>query len=753
MTYISYFRDYLENEGKRRAEVATKGPRKEMCFAKGKGVEGGFARRPLPFTIHSRTVNDVPVTGKFMQDFKVVVTGPAGEVPAELKNNQDGTFFCKYIAPVSGDYKVAIDLLGNEKKGESHGPIKGSVYSLVVREPSDPTKSWAEGPGLERTIEGRPALFTIHAIDKFGKGVPGDNVKVEVKLIEKAPDAPGGTGDVPAEVKDNGDGTYSARYDPKVPGKYRVDVTINDERIRDMPKDVICGRAVDASKSTAQGPGVTPGEPRVGLDAPFTVIARDKLGNKIPSGGSEVKVTITGPSGPVECDVKDDNSGVYQCNYVPPVPGDYVVDVKLEGQGVKDNPFRLNIKKPADPSKSYAEGPGLEHAFDNRPAKFKVYALDEDGKPVSGEPVAVTVKPKGGGDPKDVQITDNGDGTYDVAYIADKPGDYIIDTQIRGESIKDMPKQVHCYPGVDASKTIVEGPGVTGGFAERPLPFVIKSMDKEGKPVTVGGDDYKVQVTGPDGAPVPVDLKDNGDGTYNGVYTPKKPGDYKVMINVNRQKAPVGKSPYTAKVRPGASPLQSFAVGRGWQESYDCLPAKFTIHAKDIDGKPVPGEIVKVVMKNVTTPQTKAKLQKEIEEMDEYLRNRKVNKAKKLEAERKKRAEDSKREAEAKGESLPEIRIEAGGDVPVEVRDNGDGTYLAEYTAVEPGTYQIAVQVGPSAEHIKESPKTIPVHLAKPTVVFWKHTHAKQKEDLKELRKRLQDAEALLSKHGLSLDS
>lgn len=277
-------------------------------------------------------------------------------------------------------------------------------------------------------------------------------------------------------------------------------------------------------------------------------------------------------------------------------------------------------------------------------------------------------------------------------------------------------------------------------------------MDKEGKPVTVGGDDYKVNVTGPDGAPVPVDLKDNGDGTYNGVYTPKKPGDYKVMINVNRQKAPVGKSPYTAKVRPGASPGQSFAVGRGWVEAYDCLPAKFTIHAKDIDGKPVPGEIVKVVMKNVTSSSQKAKLQQELATMDEYLRNRKVNKAKKLEGERKKRAEDAKREADSKGEKVPEIRIEPGGDVPVEVRDNGDGTYSAEYTAVEPGTYQIAVQVGPAAEHIKESPKTVPVHLAKPTVVFWKHTHAKNKEDLKDLRKRLQEAEALLAKHGLSLE-
>jgi hypothetical protein len=212
MTYISCFRDYLLNESKRRGDIATKGPRANMCFAKGKGVEGGFARRPLPFTIHSRTVNDQPVVGKYMQDFKVVVTGPEGTVPNELKNNGDGTYFCKYSAPCGGDYKVAIDLLGNDKKGENHGPIKGSVYSLKIREPSDPSKSWAEGPGLEKAFDNKPALFTVHAIDKNGTPVPGDNVQVTVKQIE------GGSGDIPAEVKDNGDGTYSCRYDPKAPG-------------------------------------------------------------------------------------------------------------------------------------------------------------------------------------------------------------------------------------------------------------------------------------------------------------------------------------------------------------------------------------------------------------------------------------------------------------------------------------------------------------------------------------------------------
>jgi len=215
------------------------------------------------------------------------------------------------------------------------------------------------------------------------------------------------------------------------------------------------------------------------------------------------------------------------------------------------------------------------------------------------------------------------------------------------------------------------------------------------------------------------------------------------------KKKPVGKSPYTAKVRPGAHPASSVGIGRGWDEAYDCIPAKFTIHARDRDGNLVPGEIVKVVMKNVTTPQRKQQIAQEVQKMDPYMRKRKLQKADKIIAERKKQALESKREAEHKGQKLPDIRIENEGDVPVEVRDNGDGTYLAEYIAKEAGDYVISVLITPALAHIKESPKTVPVHLSKPKVVFWKHTHAKEKEDNAALRQRLQQYEAILSKNGL----
>jgi len=378
--------------------------------------------------------------------------------------------------------------------------------------------------------------------------------------------------------------------------------------------------------------------------------------------------------------------------------------------------------------------------------------LDKNGKPVAGENVEVKVVPKDGNGPEvQVNCHDNGDGTYDVAYMANQPGNYVIHTNIRGSPIKDMPKEVTCYPGIDASKSIVEGPGVTGGFVNTDLPFTIRGIDKDGNPVRAGGDEFKVNVDGPGGS-FPVDVKDNGDGTYTGSYRPNKPGNYKVMIHVNKQKNPVGKSPYTAKVRLGADPKQSFAVGRGWKEAWDCLPTKFTVHAKDAEGQPVWGETIHVVMKNVTPSDKKAKYQEDLDKMDDYLKKRKMGKLQKMEAERKKEIEKAQKESEAKGEKV-NAKIDEEGDIPVEIRDNGDGTYLVQYTAIIPGIYQTTVTVGETRDNIKESPKDIPVYLSKPTIVFWKHTHAQNKKEFQANKERLAQAEALLAKHGLSLQS
>jgi len=55
-----------------------------------------------------------------------------------------------------------------------------------------------------------------------------------------------------------------------------------------------------------------------------------------------------------------------------------------------------------------------------------------------------------------------------------------------------------------------------------------------------------------------------------------------------------------------------------------------------------------------------------------------------------------------------------------------------------------------NGENIKDSPKVIPVNLTKPKVVFWQHTHDAEKEELANLKKRLEQAQNLLRSRGLA---
>jgi len=749
MTYLDFFRDYVNNRSKVGEEYLKHGPSPTHCFAVGRGVQGGFARRPLPFTIHSRTVNDLPVTGKWIRPYAVTITGPDGaDIPAsDLKDNKDGTFFCRYTAPVAGEIKVRIEVMPEVIDGQPRSDIKGSTYVLVAKEPCSASHTFCDGPGVVGAVDDTPAVFTVHCRDQFNNAVVGDPIAITVDQIECSDPTKRALTTVPVDVKDNQDGTHTVTYNPTVAGVYRVNVTVANESVKDMPKNITCLKAADPAHTTASGVGVTSGAPRVGIPAPFKVQVKDARGNPVVAGGHDLKVALKQPNGdllPVE--LKDNKDGTYDGAYTPHASGDHVVSVQLNGKEIKDAPFKVNIKNPSDPSKSYAEGPGLVQAWDNQPSVFKVFAKDEDGRPVSGEPVVVTaVGPDGTQAP--VEVKDNGDGVYNVVYDATKPGVYTVDASIRGQSIKDMPKKVVCHPAPDGSKSTVHGPGVDGGFAGRPLPFTVKTFDRNGQPVTVGNANITAQVVDlQSGKPVPVEVKDNGDGTYSGNYQAPHPGKYQVAILLDG-KAHVGKSPYTVTAKPPAAPLQSFAKGRGWNEAWDALPTMFTIYAKDEKGQPVAGEVVRCVMRRVTTPAEQAKIDGEMAQLDDYLRAKKGHEVKRLEAERLAKQEEAaaKQEADIK----TKVWTDPEGDVAVELKDRGDGTYMANYTAAVPGTYEISVTVGEDAQHIKESPHTLPVHISKPKLVFWSHTYSKEKEELAAAKKKLEEYEELLRKNNL----
>jgi hypothetical protein len=215
-----------------------------------------------------------------------------------------------------------------------------------------------------------------------------------------------------------------------------------------------------------------------------------------------------------------------------------------------------------DPSKVKAFGSGLEEGNTAEPSLFTVQAFNGKGEPlkVGGHRLGVEVLDPTG-KPLLVKFIDNGDGTYSGEYQPNDIGDHKVTITLSQavssaapDNIANSPFTVPVIPGTDASKSLVFGPGL--GVEEVvydtiPTWFTIKAKDKYGKDIPTGGDPFEVTAEDENGNDVPVEVKDNGDGTYDCRYAPITSGRHKVQARLRGK--PVGGSPYTVNVQKGAT--------------------------------------------------------------------------------------------------------------------------------------------------------------------------------------------------------
>ncbi|KAI5055516.1 hypothetical protein GOP47_0029037 [Adiantum capillus-veneris] len=97
---------------------------------------------------------------------------------------------------------------------------------------------------------------------------------------------------------------------------------------------------VDPGKCTAAGTGVTGGA--AGAAASFVIVTKDCYGRRIPDGGAQIKVKLTGVSGgevEQEAVVKDHGDGTYTVTYAVAKRGNYVVSVECNGMPILNSPF------------------------------------------------------------------------------------------------------------------------------------------------------------------------------------------------------------------------------------------------------------------------------------------------------------------------------------------------------------------------------------------------------------------------------
>jgi len=521
MTYISYFRDYLERaksreeeERLRRTAVASK------CKVYGPGLEGGEALIPTEFTIEAINAkgNRCPCGG---HPFNVKIKSPQGPIDHTMTDNEDGTYRVEYTPLNEGIHNIAVTL------EDKHLP--GSAFKVFIKPAAvDASKCLAYGPGLEGAEIGKEAPFTVEMKNKNGEPVTTGGQPLEVKVT-------GPFGDVPVEKKDNGDGTHSCSYKPLDIGTYKVEVNLEGKPVADSPYSVNAEAPDGAAcweNSYAEGPGLEDGN-TTAEPTHYTIYTVDNKGNPCKNGGSPIDVEIVGPEGePFDADVADNNDGTYTVKYHPTEPGEYTIENILRNpfqpmhyEHIKNSPKTVNVVAGTDPNASYAYGPGLEDGIlDTLPTEFFIQAADRNGNKMDkgGDDFDVDIKDADGNDVPH-EIEDKGDGTYKVNYKPNGPGPQKVNVNLRGKPIKDAPFTVNIKAGASAAFSVVEN-----------YTFTIQAKTAAGENRNEGGENFEVNITGPNGPVETVEINDKGDGKYFVSYSlPDVTGEYTISVTVN----------------------------------------------------------------------------------------------------------------------------------------------------------------------------------------------------------------------------
>uniref|UniRef100_M3ZRE7 Filamin A n=1 Tax=Xiphophorus maculatus TaxID=8083 RepID=M3ZRE7_XIPMA len=512
--------------------------------AQGPGLEpsGNIANKATYF--------DVYTAGAGVGEVEVEVMDPAGKkntVPCTIEDKGNSSYRCTYKPTQEGQHTIFITFAG--------GQISKSPFTVDVGEACNPSLCRAKGRGLQpkglRVKE--TADFKVYT-----KGAGTGELKVTIK-------GPKGI-EEPCKRKDLGDCVYGFEYYPTTPGTYSITITWGGQHIPRSPIEVKIGSEAGQQLVRAWGPGLEGGI--VGKSADFVVEA-------VGQNAGTLGFSVEGPSqAKIECDDKGDGS--CDVRYWPTEPGEYAVHVLCNNEDIQYSPFMAEIVNA--PGKDFY--PDKVRPHPGTRAGTKNCVLDCFLK-LDGRFRLRLMVLDGEGNPVDVQVKDNGNGTYTCTYTPRKPVKHTVMVSWGGVNIPESPFRMNIGAGCHPNKVKVSGPGVakTGLKAFEPTYFTVDCSEAGQGDISIG---IKCApgVVGPAEADIDFDIIRNDNDTFTVKYTPPGAGSYTIMVLFAEHAIPM--SPIRVKVDPSHDASKVKAEGPGLSRSGVELnkPTHFTVNTK-----------------------------------------------------------------------------------------------------------------------------------------------------------------------------